>query len=48
MIFSGFVPPANLPTQVAVSGAIGAVFGLIVGVAQAKLSSSWRAGGPGF
>jgi FtsH-binding integral membrane protein len=42
MIFSGFVPVANLPTQVAVAGTIGALLGLIVGVAQVKLSSSWR------
>ena len=42
MIFSGFVPATNLPTQVAVAGTIGALLGLIVGVAQVKLSSSWR------
>jgi hypothetical protein len=42
MIFSGFVPAANPPTQVAVAGTVGAVLGLIVGVAQVRFSSSWR------
>jgi hypothetical protein len=42
MIFSGFIPAGNHPVQVAAAGAIGAVLGLIVGLAQVKLSSSWR------
>jgi hypothetical protein len=36
MIFSGFVPSINLPTQVAVSGIIGALLGLVIGVAQVR------------
>ncbi len=40
IIFSGFVPAANVTTQVVVAGTIGALLGLIVGVAQVKLSSS--------
>jgi hypothetical protein len=35
MIFSRLAPAANLPVQVAVAGTIGALLGLIVGVAQA-------------
>lgn len=42
MIFSGFVPASYLPTQVAIAGTIGALLGLIAGIAQVKLSSSWR------
>ena len=38
MIFSGFVPAAKLPVQVAVAGTIGALLGLIVGAAQMKFS----------
>jgi len=45
VIFSGFVPAGSLPVQVAVAGTLGALLGLIVGVAQVKLSSSWRTGG---
>ena len=44
MIFSGFVPVANLIVQVAVAGTIGTLLGLIVGVVQVKLSSSGGAG----
>jgi|ERR1700733_1449570 len=43
MIFSGFVPAANLPTQAAIAGIIGALLGMVVGVLQVKFSSSWRA-----
>lgn len=42
MIFSGFVPASYLPTQVAIAGATGVLLGLIVGVAQVKLSRAWR------
>jgi hypothetical protein len=41
MIFSGLVPAANPVTQMGAAGSIGAPCGLIVGVAQVKLSRSW-------